>query len=487
MTSVINTLMEKYRTMHAPAKASLWFLICSFLQRGISTITTPIFTRLLSRAEYGQYNVFNSWMGIVTIFISLNLSSGVYVQGLIKFDKERNVFSSSLQGFTTALIGGWTAVYFLFKDFWNDFFSLTTVQMIAMFVLIWSSSAYNFWAAEQRTLYNYRALVIITLIVSIASPTLGIFCVIHAHDKVTARILAWALVDLIAYTGLFIAQMLRGKKFFSAKFWKYAFLFNIPLIPHYLSQTVLNSADRIMIKDMIGPDAVGIYSLAYSISLIMTMFNTALMQTISPWIYQKIKDKKIQDIASIAYVTLLLIAGVNLILIAFAPEAVAVFAPKSYYEAIYVIPPVAMSVYFMYSYDLFAKFAFYYEKTTFIMIASVIGAVLNIILNYYFIRLYGYQAAGYTTLACYVIYCVGHYIFMNKICDQFCNGIRPYDIKRIMVITILFIVFGFLLLFTYDYIVVRYGIIAIACIAAFIKKKELFNVTKKILQVKNSR
>lgn len=486
MANVIHTLMEKYKTMHAPAKASFWFLICSFLQRGISTITTPIFTRLLTSAEYGQFNVFNSWMGIVAIFVSLNLSGGVYVQGLIKFDKERNIFSSSLQGFTTALVGGWTAVYFLFRDFWNHLFSLTTVQMIAMLVLIWSSSAYNFWAAEQRTFYNYKALVIITLLVSIISPLLGIFCVIHAHDKVTARILVWALVDLIAYIGLFVVQMRRGKKFFSAKFWKYALVFNIPLIPHYLSQTVLNSADRIMIKNMVGSEAVGIYSLAYSISLIMTMFNTALMQTISPWIYQKIKDNKINDMASVAYPTLALIAAVNLILIAFAPEAVAVFAPKSYYEAIYVVPPVAMSVYFMYAYDLFAKFAFYYEKTTFIMIASVAGAVLNIILNYIFIGLCGYRAAGYTTLACYIIYCVGHYIFMNKICNQFCKGNQPYDIKRILAITILFMGAGFVLLFTYNNIIVRYGIVIAACIAAFIKKKELADVVKKILQVKNT-
>lgn len=48
-----------------------------------------------------------------------------------------------------------------------------------------------------------------------------------------------------------------------------------------------------------------------------------------------------------------------MLLIAFAPEAVRIFAPKSCYEAIYCIPPVAMGVLFLYSYDLFAKFVFY--------------------------------------------------------------------------------------------------------------------------------
>ena len=68
--------------------------------------------------------------------------------------------------------------------------------------------------------------------------------------------------------------------------------FNLPLIPHYLSQTILNSADRIMIERITDAEQAGIYSLAYSVSLVMTLFNTALMQTLSPWIYEKIKKGK---------------------------------------------------------------------------------------------------------------------------------------------------------------------------------------------------
>ena len=76
---------NKYKSLPIQAKASCYFLICSFFQRGISTVTTPVFTRLLSTEEYGQYNVFNSWMNIITVFVTLNLSYGVYAQGLIIF------------------------------------------------------------------------------------------------------------------------------------------------------------------------------------------------------------------------------------------------------------------------------------------------------------------------------------------------------------------------------------------------------------------
>lgn len=475
---------NKYKNMSVQIKASFWFLVCSFLQKGISMLTTPIFTRLLTTSEYGQYNVFNSWMSIATIFVSLSLAGGVYAQGLVKYEQERNVFSSSLQGLSTFLVVIWTIIYLIFHNFWNNIFSLTTVQMLAMLVMIWTTSVFNFWSSEQRVEYKYKALVIISLVVSLAKPVLGVILIQQAEDKVTARILGLVLVELVGYTGLYIIQMKRGKQFFSAKFWKCALVFNIPLIPHYLSQTVLNSADRIMIKSMVGDSDAGIYGLAYSISQIMTLFNIALMQTITPWIYQKIKAKKTEDIASIAYTTLIVVAGVNLLLIAFAPEAVAFFAPKSYYDAIYVIPPVAMSVYFMYSYDLFAKFAFYYEKTKFIMLASVVGAVTNVVLNYIFINIFGYKAAGYTTLVCYIIYCIGHYLFMNKVCDQCCNGIRLYDLKKIMGITIPFVVIGFILLLTYNHIIVRYVIIVVALIISIVNRNVLINIVKNLMGVK---
>lgn len=483
----VNKLLEKYRNIPVQVKASFWFLICSFLQKGISMLTTPIFTRLLSTTEYGNYSVFNSWLGIVSIVVGLHLSYGVFTQGLVKFEDERHVFCSSLQGLSTTLVLLWTVIYLIFRDFFNHLLSLTTVQMLSMLVIIWTTSAFSFWASEQRVEYKYRHLVIVTLLVSLAKPIIGIIFVVFAEDKVTARVLGLVLVELIGYTGLFAIQMAKGKVFYSAKFWRYALRFNLPLIPHYLSQMVLSSSDRIMISNMIGSSEAGIYSLAYSLSSIMILFNSAITQTLSPWIYQKIKANKVKEIEAIAYTSLIFIAAVNLALILLAPEAVALFAPKTYYEAIYVIPPVAMSVFFMYSYDLFAKFAFYYEKTQLIMTASIIGAVLNALLNIFFIRMFGYIAAGYTTLACYIVYCIAHYCLMNWVCKEYCEGVKPYDSKKILGISVLFLTLGFAFLLTYDYPVIRYGIIITALIFAFIFREELMKAGKMLLAMKRNK
>lgn len=484
MDKKVKLLLKKYSDLPVQIRASFWFLICGFLQKGVSVITTPIFTRLLTTNEYGQYNIFNSWLGILSVFITLQLFSGSFTQGMVKYKELKVKYASSLQGLCLTLVLGWTIIYIFFRNFWNCLFKLTTVQMLAMLLIIWTTAVYNFWSVEQRVDFKYRKMVLVTAFVTIGKPVVGIVFVTLAEDKVTARILGIVLVEFICFTWMFFSQMQRGKCFFDKYFWKYALRINLPLIPHYLSMMILNSSDRIMIGNMVGNDKAGIYSLAYSIAQIMTIFSTALLQTIEPWLYTKIKQKHLEDMSGVAYPAFIAIALVNIFLIAIAPEAVAIFAPKEYKEAIYVIPPITMSVYFLFSYSFFAVFEFYYEKTQYIAIATVTGAVLNILLNFVCINIFGYFAAGYTTLFCYIVFTIYHYCFMCKICKKEVNNIIPYDFQRLLGITLVFMILGFAFLFTYKNNMLRYGLIGILFAITLIKRNEVLMFVRKLLNIK---
>ncbi len=474
------------KELSAPLKSTFWALICGILQKGVNVITTPIFTRLLSTSEYGQYNVFNSWLQITTIIVSLNISAGVFHQGLVKFEDDSKRFASSMQGLSTTLTIIWLIVYLPFYKYWNSLLSLTTIQVLSMILLIWLSAIIGFWSAEQRNRYKYKTLIAVTLTASILSPVLSITLIKNSEDKVTARILGSVIIAFIVYIPLYIIQLKKGKQFFSGYYWKYAILFNLPLVPHYLSQVVLSSSDRIMIERMVSDSAAGIYSLAYSLALILTILNNALLQTLNPWVYQKIKSKEINKIAPIAYASLIGIAVINLLLICVAPEIIKIFAPLEYYEAIWVVPPVTISVFFMYCYDMFAKFEFYYEKRFFITLASIIGAALNIVLNFIFIKKYGYIAAGYTTLACYILYAIGHYIFMNIVCQKYCGGVKPYNTKKIVLISCVFTLAGLSILFTYDYPYIRFALLVVFILVAVLLRKKIIKFVRTVLSLRNT-
>ena len=141
--------------------------------------------------------------------------------------------------------------------------------------------------SKTRVDLNYKYLVLLSIIAVVLTPIIQIVLMYIIEDKVMARIYGMTIVNSILYIPLFVKQMKTGKIFYSKKYWKYALFFNIPLIPHYLSQTILNNADRLMINDIVGASEAGIYSLAYSVSQIMIIFNSSLMQTIEPWLYKK--------------------------------------------------------------------------------------------------------------------------------------------------------------------------------------------------------
>ncbi len=474
----MKVLIQRYKSLSVSLKASFWFLLCSLLQKGISVIVTPIFTRLLTAEQYGIVNVYSSWRELFTIIITLRLADGVLGPGLVKEDNDKAGFVSSVHGLLLVLTLCGAIFFGVFRTRLEMLTGLSGFILGVMVVQMWAQATYQLWAKEQRIYFHYKALVILTLVVAVIRPTLGIWVVTHTQDKSIARIIEMASVDFFAYIGLFLLSVIKGKRLFDYRNWKYALSFNIPLIPHFLSQTVLNSADRIMIERMIDSNSSGIYSLAYQISVMTVLFNNAMLQAMSPWTFNKLKKHKEKDITAIGLTALALIGVINLLFIAFAPEIVSLFAPSQYREAIWILPPITMSVFYQFSYLLFADIELYYEKTRTITIATSAGALLNIVLNYIFIRLYGYFAAGYTTLACYAAIAIIHFFAMKKVCRDDLNGYVVYPFKTWALMSCIFIVVGFGFMMSYRSIAIRFGIVSVLLIIGFSQQQKILGLIK---------
>ena len=484
MNLIWNFVREKIKgvkNLSTPVKASIAFMLCSFLQRGISTLTTPIFTRLLTTEQYGYYSIFNSWLEIVSVFTTLKLAGSVFTQALVKFDNKREELTASTAGVGTTATLLITVLYLPFRTYINKWMGMTTLIMLCIFVASWATLMFELWAARQRVEYKYKALVALTIFTSLAKPIFGIIAILSTQTyKAEARIVSLVLVEVVAYSGLFFLFLKRGKTFFNRSFWKYSLSLNIPLIPHYLTRTVLHQADRLMINGMVGYGAAGIYSLAYNLAWMLTLVTTAILNTLNPWIFQRIKKKELHKIAPLSYSILIMVALCGLALIGVAPEVVRLFAPAKYFEAIWVIPPVTASVYFLFMYSLYADFEFYFERSGFMTIASTVGGVLNIILNYIFIRMFGYMAAGYTTLFCYVFYAAAHYWCMKKIIKEELDDIKVYDVRKIIGISVAFLGVAAVFMCLYSYPILRYLLILVVCTVVFVKRDLVSSTLKEI-------
>lgn len=479
MKKITLLFLDKYKQLSLPVKASIWFTICSVFQKGIALLTTPIFTRILTTEQYGIFTVYQSWYNIIIIFATLNLFLGVFNNGMTKFSDDRLRFISSLQGLSTGLTCLLFIVYIVDIPFWTNVLELEPIFIFAMFIQLLLEPAYFFWATSQRYDYKYKTLVLLTIGSAIISPLIGSFAVISTQYKAEARVLSFVFIQACIGLILYGYNMYKGRQFFNWKYWKYALLFNIPLIPHYLSTTVLNQVDRIMISHMVGSSEAAIYSVAYSISTMMTIIVTAVNYSFIPYSYKSLKKGEVQGIRNNANFLLALVGITCFLAMAFGPEIVSIFASPAYYDAIWIMPSVSASVYFVFMYSLFGNIEFYFEKTKFIAVASCLGAGANILLNLIFIRIYGYYAAGYTTLVCYVLFAVAHFFFHKKVIRQKMPEVKQiYDSRFVLVFSIFVLAMVVLMTWSYKHIFIRYGIILVMFSLIIIIRKTIISKMK---------
>lgn len=485
----IKKLVYKYTSLSEPIKASLWYTICNVLNKGLSLLTTPIFTRILTEQQYGTFAIFQSWYSIILIFTSLNIFMGGYVKGLLEYREDRDRFTSSLLALTTSITLLWLIIFTVFKGFWINVFQLPPILIYLMFIELTLMPALEFWSAKERFDFKYKKYVTVSLLMNILSLSLGVLAVINTDYKVEARVLSDVSAKAIFAGALFVLIMLKGRTFYSAKYWRYALVFNIPLIPHYLSNYVLNQSDRLMIGRIVGNEQTAYYSIAYTISMMMMLIVNALNNTMTPYIYKNIDqweqgnapiEKVQQGIRKSTTVLYYFVAALCFLTMVFAPEVIYIFGGAKYAEAVYVVPPVAISVYFIFVYAMFSTVEYYFKMTGFISIATAIAAVTNIGLNFVFIKLYGYYAAGYTTVFCYILLSLMHYLFYKKVLkEKIGQNCELYNIKVIIAISIILLISMVLMVLICDKYIIRYMIIFIMLVLAIIKRKQLIGIVEK--------
>lgn len=472
--------INKYKQLPTQVKAVIWFAACQAVQSGCKFLSMPFLVRLLTSEQYGIYSVFISWLQIITLFATLNLHCGVYNNAMCKFPDCRSSYTSASQSLSVVCTFICFSVYLLFRNAWDSLFGIEPIYTILIFVQLLFTESFMLWSGRQRYEYRYVSLLIYTALLAVLYMIFPIAAaaIFPQEQRLTAVIVSGVIVQAGIGLGFMIYNYIKGKTFYHHEYWSYALKFNIPLIPHYLSGIVLGQADRVMIKKYIGASEAGIYSFTYNISLVINIITTSINNAIVPYTYEKLKNRDYKNLKRITNFLLLMIGGMCLAFSAIAPELLKIFATEEYYDAVYLVPVISLSSYFTFLYYLFVNIEFFFEANKFITMASITGAIVNVILNYFLMPIFGYYAAGYTTLFCYILFSLGHYIFMRIVCKKEINGDHVYNGTAILLISAAFVILAFSMMLIYDYPLIRYSLILAALIVCFIMRKRIISCFK---------
>lgn len=463
--------------MSVVSRATVWFMVCSVIQKGISFLTTPIFTRMLTKEQYGLYSVYLSWLQIFTIITTFRLDYSVFNKGMSKYPDDRDGYTSSMLGVTTLITTVMLCIYLLFQEQINSFTELSTLITLGIFLELYMMPAISFWSLRLRYDFKYVPVVICTLASAFLNAIVGIVAVYFAEDKGVARIFSCVLVHVAIGVLIYFRVIIKGKKFLDWQYIKFAILFNIPLILHYFSTYIIEQSDRIMIMKLVNAEAAALYSVAYTVGGIIKIFTAALTNTLIPLQYRLLEK---MDCRALKHQISIIMAGIVVLITVVAavgPELVLILGGEKYLPAIYVMPPVAASVFFSFLYTLLANIEFYFNKNKFAMKISFVGAVVNIGLNLLLIPIFGYVAAAYTTLISYMIYAVGHTMYVQRIVKE--NKIDELiNVKLLAFMGVGSIAISIVISFFYEVRWARYSIVLILLVMAFMKRKELVKIVK---------
>lgn len=480
---MIGALKRKWNNVPLTVKVSTSYTICSILQKCLSFITLPLFTRLLSTEQYGQYTIYSSWTGILMIFLTLNLAYGSFQTAMVKFEERRAEYITSIQGICLLLSLIFLIIYLPCRSLWNKLFELPTIFVLLMISEIIFITSTQLWMGRNRFEFKYKSVVGITLLTSVLSPIFAFVLVSLTDEKGYARILGYAGINILVGFGIFILNSKRGKKFYNKEFWKYAFGFNIPLLAYYLSQVIFNQSDRLMISHMTGTSDAAMYGVAYNLAMILTFVLNAINGSYVPWLYGKIKDNKGEDNRLVSLALISLMGLMILFVIWYAPEIIYIMAGKQYMSATYVVAPVAMSLLLLFYCQLFINVEFYYEEKKSLVYGSIGAAVLNIVLNFLMIPSFGFVAAGYTTLASYIVFALSNFYTMRYCLKKRRLPDNLYYYRALVGLFIGFMASGFLGVFLYGSLVMR-GIITVIVLGMVIVFRNKFlGALKKIKEL----
>ena len=450
-------------------KSSFWYTIGNFFVKGISFLTIPIFTNVMTVEEYGLVNNFTAIASIVTLFIGLSLN-GAINNANFEFKEDIKGFMSSVLFLSTIslaiflLIGN--SLYFI-KDSYFDLsqviFNIMVLYSYGNFLISYLSAYFTINVAY----FKFLALSISSTILNIGVSLIFMFTILdnnHYLARVVGGTVALTFIGAIIY----IVIMIKGKTLIKKEYWVFALKICIPLIPHSLANVLLSQFDRVMINTYSGAFHAGIYSYIYNLGVVLNVVWLSTNNAWVPWFYGEMAAGEEKGIKKTANYYTILFGAVTLISMLVLIDVAKIMAPSEYLEGIPLIIPILLAYYFQFLYSFPVNAEFYEKKTSYIAIGTVMSALVNVVLNVIFIPKYGYIAAGYTTVFTYFLLFIFHYNLAKRFI-----GKQLFDTKVITLVSTIVVGMSFILYFLTDYTLIRYGIVAVLSAVLYFSFKKV--------------
>ncbi len=389
--------MEKYKYF---LKNIGLMTLSNFASKILSFLLVPLYTSVLSTADYGLYDIYTT-----TAFLLVPLLSGAVSQAALRFSMDATsdrsqVFSEAIRTFIQAslvivavvAINCWLNLIPLFNEY-PIYFVLYYVFCLLSDILL------SFARGIDRIFDVAIAGIISSAVIIILNVKLLLIFPMGVSGYFIANISAFVVVSiyLVVRLRLWTYITARRNKALSEEMAEYS----RPLIFDQIAWWINNVSDRYIVTWICGAAANGIYSVAFKIPSILNVFQSIFNQA---WTLSAVKEinessgefySRIYSIYNCGLVLLcsLLLVGDKLI--------ARILYANDFYQAWQYAPLLTISVVFSCLCGVFEGIFAAAKETKILASTTIVGAVINIAMNLILVRYYGPLGAAFSTMVSY--------------------------------------------------------------------------------------
>lgn len=378
-------------------KDSSIYISATVISTSIAFITLPIYTRYLSPADYGIVALFMMFGQVSSGLLSFGLQSASY-RYYFKYKKNIEVYKSLNSSILIFLLFVYLltgiGIYYLA----NWFSSVLFDGKITGKLIRWS-----FLSGCMEYLFTYFTFILTAqlrsvtfTILTISRAIIGAAFVLYFIFMHSLTYLALIYATLLTQGIMIVCLLILTGNLLVTRFSYYHFKkslrFSYPMVLRLVIGMIHKSFDKIMLTNFTGLASVGYYSFGERFANLLKLIMDSVGKVWSPFFQNKAhentKEAKRAIVSRYLELSFYLML-VGLVIICFSEEMIKLLTTKEYYPAMYVTP---IYVYY-YLFGIMGMLSIpqiqFSEKTLYILPASIVSVILNIILNILLIPKFG--------------------------------------------------------------------------------------------------
>lgn len=391
-------------------KNTAYYTIGNVTSKAVNFILLPLYTAYLTPDEYGIVSSMQVLTGVLLIFFTLGLERAIY---RLFFDYDVETEQRNFLGtiaisitITSAVVCG---LLFLMKDPISsiyksiEFYPYFSYAIItAVFLTYEMVPKISFQVKEKGKSYLFLSIVILVFRVA---PV--IWYVVYLEGGAVGMLKGTMIGNGLSMVILVPITLKQINLYFDLNILKSTLKYCLPFIPMILSAWVVNMSDRIFIEQFYSTKEVGIYSLGYKIGEAVKFLSISVLMAYNPF-YFKLANSSDQKRAKeklykVNNTVVIMVLYLTFIVAFFSKDIIRLLFSEEYYESYKIIPIIALSLFFIELISL-QNLSFYQTKKTItIMTLNVIGATVNIFLNFILISKYSFYGAAFSTVITQII------------------------------------------------------------------------------------